>query len=370
MTAEIPIAPSPQAEMVCEALELDPAQVREFAREPLGAGSVVGFEVHTDATTATVYVDTSGIAVDAETGLAQEGVGRIWFHPADPHLPSLAATAFGTAAETLLARLGVTGVRQPEFVGYRPGRRAVLRVQTDEGAVWIKVVRPRHVDRIVTSHAQLREAGLPVPLIRAWSPSGLLVIAAADGIPATDAAWTPQGLVDAVDALRETLSHAPSARRARTAALARVEWYTERITSLDPSLSTRMTAIRTALARTPNSHETTIHGDLHYGQLFLDETATRITGLIDVDTCGTGDAAEDPAAFLSHVVASAQLALGTESEARPEELLKLAAERWGMDAAVRGRTAAQLLGHTAGALERGQSKRAMRLLASAEAWAS
>src|SRR4051794_38568946 len=109
---------SDQAHMVCEALGVDATQVHEFSREPLGPGSVVGFIVTADGAESTVYVDTSGIAVEAETGFALEGVGRIWLHPSDPHLPALAPAAFGTAAQTLLSRLAITGAQQPSFTAY------------------------------------------------------------------------------------------------------------------------------------------------------------------------------------------------------------------------------------------------------------
>ena len=61
---------SAEAALLCEALELDESQLHEFSREPLGDGTVAGFQVHDGAHTVTAYVDTSGIAVAAETGLA------------------------------------------------------------------------------------------------------------------------------------------------------------------------------------------------------------------------------------------------------------------------------------------------------------
>ena len=98
---------SAEAALLRDALEIDSAE--EFSREPLGNGTVAGFHVQDGDRTVALYVDTSGIAVEAETGLAQDGVGRIWTHPADPHLPALATAAFGSAAQTLLARLGIDG---------------------------------------------------------------------------------------------------------------------------------------------------------------------------------------------------------------------------------------------------------------------
>lgn len=365
---------SAEAALLCEALEID--SVREFSREPLGDGTVAGFHVDEDERTLAVYVDTSGIEVEAETGLAQEGVGRIWTHPADPHLPALATAAFGSAAQTLLARIGVDGVDAPEMIAYRPGRRAVLRVATGEGPLWIKIVRPRHAARIVDAHKALRDARVPVPRVRAWSPTGLLVIDQADGTPATRAEWTPAGLIDAVERVRAAIAETPTEQRTRSAALSRVDWYASRLETLDAGFGARAFALRDALALTPGSGEATVHGDLHFGQLFLNAASDEVTGLIDVDTLGTGDLAEDPAAFLSHAVAS--WALAAEGLADADEspvvrrlagLVGEACERWGRDAAVSGRVAAQLLGHTTSALESGHRERAEVLLEQAEAFA-
>ena len=363
---------SVEAALLREALEIDSAS--EFSREPLGDGTVAGFHITDADRTIAVYVDTSGIAVAAETGLAQEGVGRIWTHPADPHLPALATAAFGSAAETLLARLGIGGVNAPEMVAYRPGRRAVLKIGTAEGDLWIKVVRPRHVERIVQAHRALRDAGVAAPKVRAWSPTGLLVIEAADGTPATHAAWTARDLIDAVERMRAAIAVTPTEHRTRSAALSRVGWYADRLSSLDAGLEPRLAALGAVLAQTPNSHEITVHGDLHFGQLFLNASADDITGVIDVDTLGIGDAAEDPAAFLSHAVASWALAVesGSETSAvalRLAELVTEATERWGADRAVCGRVAAQLLGHATSAWESGHRDRASRLLGEAENWA-
>ncbi|RZI83558.1 MAG: hypothetical protein EOO67_17240, partial [Microbacterium sp.] len=110
--------------------------LRAFSREPLGTGTVTGFEIRHPAGAggpeipdgAVAYVDSSQLAVAHETGLVLEGVARVWIHPADPHLPALAPAAYGHAAEVLLGRLGIAaGTGAPQIVGYRPGRRAVLR---------------------------------------------------------------------------------------------------------------------------------------------------------------------------------------------------------------------------------------------------
>lgn len=364
-------APVPEAGLLAEALDVPPRALHLISREPLGTGSVTGFEVtETSAAPTVSYVDTSLLSVPIETGLVQEGVARVWTHPADPHLPALAAAAFGEAVGALLSRIGSEATAAPEIVSYRPGRRAVLRVAERDGTAWIKVVRPRRVQRIVDAHSALRAGGIPVPAIRAWSPDGLLVIDAARGTPATDARWDPEALVSAVSDLRERIAGVSMQRAARTSLAARVPWYVERLDELAPAEHSRVarlaTTVRVGLENAPG--ETTIHGDLHFGQLFLSGTGSDIdiSGLIDVDTAGRGDPADDAAAFLSHAVASAILT-GTDGDRdRALGLVVAAQQRWGGDERTRALTIIQLLGHALAAAMHSGAEHVAELLDAAE----
>lgn len=357
--------------MLAEALDVPRERLRLVHREPLGSGVVVGFEVPEPGGSTFAYFDSSGLAVPAETGLVAPGVGRVWTHPMDPHVPALAPAAFGDAATVLLARLGITAAGSPEIVAYRPGRRAVLRVPTTDGSAWVKVVRPRRAERIAATHATLRDAGIPVPKILGWSPAGLLVIEEAAGVPVSDADWDADELLAAVDELRQRIARVPAPRASTTDMVTRADWYRARLGERRPDLLPRVEAVLTATHADDPAPTTTIHGDLHFGQLFVDPLSPhRITALIDVDTTGTGAAAEDPAAFLAHAVAStiqrASAASESESSGRAVSLAAAAHARWGADRHVRQRAVAQLLGHTLGAAEHGDDDRAVRLLHAAE----
>ena len=378
------------ASLLADALEVPVGAVRAFSREPLGAGTVSGFLLGPAAASAqglppdsVAYLDTSLLSVAQETGLVLDGVARVWLHPADPHLPALAPAAFGDAAAVLLARLGVDATATPELVGYRPGRRAVLRVPTADGSAWVKVVRPSRIERVVTAHDALRGAGLPVPAVRGWSPEGLLVLDGAAGAPATEATWDPHRLLDTVDDLRRRLAGVPLGWPARTSLAERLPWYLSRLVQVVPDaerLHDIGGRIAQVLAAAPAS-PATIHGDLHIGQLFLVDAA--VSGLIDVDTAGRGDAGEDAAAFIGHAVASALLTErrgGEVTERRGGEvterrgdgaaqvraLAELAYQRWGDDPRTRALTAVHLLGHALGAASGGDRARAAQLLDSAE----
>ncbi|MGO2683122.1 phosphotransferase [Microbacterium sp.] len=357
--------PDDDALILASALDLAPDAVTFRSREPLGAGSVTGMQVGDDARLL-YYMDTSGLAVPAETGMVASddaGIVRIWQHPADPHLPALAPVAFQDAAHTLLSRLGFSGDTAPEMIAYRPGRRAVLRVATDAGDLWIKVVRPSRVERIVRAGTAAVAAGLPTPEVHGWSEEGLIVMAGAHGTPVTEAPWDPVGLLDLVDDLRARLTRVEWEHRAPGIA-GRRDWYAGHGDERAGRILSEAQRLIDAPAgvRTP----TVVHGDLHLGQLFLHEGY--ISGLIDIDTLAVGDPGEDAAAFLSHAIASALLTGGHASD-RVWALADLAADRWASDDGVRGRTLIHLAGHLIAATQRGDSAGGSRLENAASALA-
>ncbi len=362
-------ARDPEAELAADALGAPPGTLRLVSREPLGAGTVAGFHLP-GGTDAIAYVDTSLLPVRAETGLLMEGVARLWMHPADPHLPALAPAAYGHAVGVLLARLGFAVEGAPTLVGYRPGRRAVLRVPVSGGLVWVKVVRPSRVEGIVGLHGALRAGGLPVPAVRGWSPEGLIVLDDALGTSALTIPADAVAFLDEVDRLRAELAAVALERQARTSILARRDWYAERLRSAMPRATRDIDrVVRMVAAGDRTAPAVGIHGDLHIGQLFLGADG-RISGVIDVDTAGLGDPAEDAAAFIGHSVASAAL---TRDVGDPAPVWRLADEawaRWSGDPGVPARSAVHLLGHALAASGSGDTGRAaglVRVAASAAA---
>lgn len=343
----------PDVRMLASALDLTPNAIAFHSREPLGEGSVTGLRARIGEDELLYFLDTSALSVPAETGLATaDGAIRIWQHPADPHLPALAPVAFEHAAKTVLARLGITGDAVPEMVSYRPGRRAVLRVVSGDGPVWLKVVRPSRVEGIIRAGAAVAAAGLPVPHVHGWSDEGLIVMAGAVGTPAADVDWEPGDLLVQVDAAREVLAHADWRRRS-TGILGRLAWYGARAGEQEALLLTEAGTLIDASVK--HRAEVVVHGDLHFGQIFLSDG--RISGIIDVDTLALGDPAEDPAAFLSHAIVSALLTEAPSAD-RVWSLADVAALRWGQDTRVRALAVIHLVGHAIAARERGEHERA------------
>lgn len=349
---------SAEALLLEEALDLRAGSTTLHSREPLGDGSVVGFEV---ADGLLYYVDTSRLRVRAETGMLlgtpDAPEARVWLHPADPHLPALAPTVFDGAVAGLLQRLGITSTGLPEIIVYRAGRRAVLRVQSQEGTIWVKVVRPSRLERTVRAHTAFADAGVPGPAVLGWSPEGLIVLEEAAGTPAADVLWEPEALVDQVDALRERIGKVRTDAPARGVA-GRLDWYAARAEAL-ANTDHLVQRIRAGVEGV-ETEQVVVHGDLHFGQLFLDEKET-VSAVIDVDTAGIGPAAEDPAAFIAHASASALLANGATAD-RVWQLADAAWRRWGGGALVAELTAVHLLGHALAASDSGAEPRAESLL--------
>ena len=394
----------PEAELLRDALRetagvhVDAGELHLVSREPLGGGSITGFRTlerpqSVGAASAAdapprelvYYVDTSGTPVQHETGLAlgdpDRPDARIWLHPADPHLPALAPAAFGDAAATLLARIGLRATALPELVAYRPGRRAVLRAAHADGTAWVKIVRPSRVGRIAGIHGTLHDHGLPTPEVLAWSPDGLLVLGEAVGAPADARDAPPPGaLIDAIDALRSRLAAVPLGVPARASLGTQQHWYASRLArtldgagavqALAAYVASRARAALEAVPFAAGPVPVTVHGDLHLGQVFLGEAGT-VTGLIDLDTAGAGDPADDSAAFLAHALASVAMAQESpgdagEAAAHWAAIAAEVAARWMPSAPrVAPLTAIHLLAHALGASELGMHARAVRLIEAA-----
>lgn len=303
-------------------------------------GFVVGYRVEVAddegrAAERVVYVAT------APSGADQPGVLRmrdesgderaVWVHPNDPRLPGLAHAVIPVRAASVLAgfdggpgEVAAAGHAPPaeaslpdlEITAYRPGKRAVVRATRGGRTVYLKVVPPRRAAAVHDRHASWHAAGLPVPRPLGRTDEGIVGLEEQHGLPAADVLelLDPEWLLDDLDELRRRIAAVPSIGAARASLASRADWYVRRVTELAPGSADRIAALRDAIVlRTAASEDAapapapvTIHGDLHLGQLFVDESAPyRVVGLIDVDTAGLGDPADDDAALWAHLVATA-----------------------------------------------------------------
>ncbi|HEY5229421.1 MAG TPA: aminoglycoside phosphotransferase family protein, partial [Galbitalea sp.] len=235
----------------------------------------------------------------------------VWLYPSDPTLPALRTVTDTASTAAVLQGLGITyaptGV---DVVSYRPGRRAVVRVESDGPRLFLKVVEPGKAESISERHELFRASGLPVPRLLGWSVDGVIAMTSLPGIEAQGAVSRivdHAAFLDQLEFLCTILEAVPAVNTARPSLYNRLDWYLDRLTDRLPDDATRIAEVGAAIAvrgeegRGFEFTPVTIHGDLHLGQLFLDPaTPSEIAGMLDIDTAGVGDPADDAGAFYAH----------------------------------------------------------------------
>lgn len=290
--------------------------------EPVNEGFIVGFScgVRTREDVVervTIYVNTSPSApMDEHTVELVDASGRrltAWAYPQDPALPSLPAVSYPEAAGVVLSKFGIAAEgAKLRMEAYRPGKRAVLRVETATDRWFAKVVHPSLASSIHDLHERFRAAGVPVPRSLGFSDAGLVLLGELPGVPAIDVFERIDRSLFArgLDELTQHIASVPVSLGARESLARRVDWYAERMQETAPLFGRQTARLARSVAQhyraTPLPRPVTIHGDLHLGQIFVDEAApSTVTGILDIDTAGLGDPADDRGALYGHVVVSA-----------------------------------------------------------------
>ena len=342
--------------------------------EPTGNGFTHGYRVSMidDAgSTAghTVFVETSPPEATRPgvLTLSNPSTGEkvdVWVYPADPALPALRTAVYAEAAGVVLARLGLpVDDLRVSLAAYRPGKRAVVRVDTVATAYFLKVVRPPAAEPLQAKHTLWRESGVPVPAVLGWSEEGLVALEALDGaevISVLDRVQHPAALLDEIERVVTGIASVPSTAAARASLVRRIDWYEDRLIEQLPEHDglierTVRTITRRYRAGGAPPPSMTVHGDLHLAQLLVDPASpTAITGVLDIDTSGWGDPADDAAALYAHLMATVVHDGGSGATVRARRCSVLAdgwRRRW-FAAAEAGFTdrahaiaATQLLGH-------------------------
>lgn len=261
------------------------------------------------AATSDIPPGATVLAGEFEGDLVEVGM---WQWPHDPMLPGLAEASHPERIAGLLVDAGERVATTPRVnvLGYRPGQRAVLGVSDGRTRWFVKVVSPATVAGIRMRHDLLRGA-VPVPPQLTSRPDGVLVFAEAPGtllreaISRGDAAPAPCALRALLDELPDELMLLPSRRGHldRVAQSVRVlELCTRGQPGCDEKWIFALRALADELRSLPSdsgASETPVHGDFHDGQVMVD--GGRVTAVLDVDTAGRGDRADERATLLGHL---------------------------------------------------------------------
>lgn len=326
-----------------------------------------------------------GAAVLEGTSGGQTVQVGLWRWPLDPGLPGLAWAASAAAAGVRLGELGLpaTGLRL-QLRSYRPGRRAVVEARSTEaqgpaGGLFLKVVRPSVVDRLVARHEVLAGA-VPAPPVLAATPDGVVVLPGLAGTPMRALLSGNGGAPPDADELDRVLDALPAAvagltprgRRTPGDGLARAGDHAAVLGMVAPELRSRLNAL-TAILTTADrgDHELVpVHGDFYESQLLVDRGA--VVGLLDVDTAGCGHRVDDWANLLAHLAVLEQVLPRPGTTARyRRQIAEAALRRWPAEQ-LRPRISALLLGLATGPFrvqQAGWPELTSARLALAEEWA-
>lgn len=371
-----------------------------------------------EPTSERIKLDTSAVLEFSNAGDAGQGIKTLaWLYPNDPVLQALPHCVTIAGAEQILRTLDVASsvllgksVAELELVGYRPGKRAVLRAVlgeagTDEDSntdvtastdvtagtdadtaaathtstaaatnVYLKVVPPATAEPLWTIHTQLRSAGLPVPEVLAWSPAGLLVMRELDGQPLSERNLDTATIGGAIAHAQQLVARVPEhllvgAKPPVTTASAQ---YAKSIAAQIPALGGKAQVLSEQVCAqlkrvahsgpTKDQPEVPIHGDLHSEQIFVDASG-QVTGILDLERLTQGVPEDDLAVFAAHEYVRLNIfELNAEQTHAAKTRLHAALGLARSSEALFPRVAAMLIAHAAGFAVAGDEHSSHKLL--------
>lgn len=255
----------------------------------------------------------------------------VWIYPKDPDLPGLVRAAYPETMADLLRRGGVISQNATgddldlEMIGYRPRRRAVLRVHSHdpEAVFYVKVLRERTFHAVRQRHQLLADAGVPAPEVAFTTNDCLLVLRELPGRPLAQAVFDPEPpctaeqLVEVLDTMPAAVADLPRRPPWSDAVAHYGAMVTQAVPSLDPKIDWLVEQIHGGLTGIPPGDEPT-HGDFHEGQVHV--AGGRVCGILDIDTVGPGRRADDLACLIAHL--STIQRMKPEHEVRVHALLR------------------------------------------------
>ncbi|MDP3984005.1 MAG: aminoglycoside phosphotransferase family protein [Acidimicrobiia bacterium] len=265
----------------------------------------------------TTFVATAGIRVPEEVPIfAADGIEvAFWEFPNDPFLPGLASATDPSRVSRLLERLGA----RPQAVqlrtrAYRATRRAVVEASGRSQQIFLKIVRPEAAAALQAAHSLLA-AHVPVPHSFGWSEElGIVALQAMLGRTLSKALTARTRRLPGAASLVSLLDRFPEPTVETRNVPGPHEVAPEHarlLRAVAPELTSRIDAIVERLGAVTPEERSAVHGDFHSSQILID--GANVVGLVDVDTAGAGERANDLANVLGHLST-----LGLTSPARQD----------------------------------------------------
>lgn len=274
----------------------------------------------------------------------------IWRLPHDPVLPGLAVALDSARVRAVLDQIAApAGPVTTRLRAYRPGRRAVVELNAGGTRLFAKLVASTSVAALQERH-QLFAGAVNAPRGLGWSePHGLILLEALQGTTLRTALGTAEAALPSpteVLAVLEGLPAAPDGRRAPQP-LRDAARHARLLRRLVPEAAHRIRALVESYAEDQSGGPLVpVHGDLYEDQVMV--SGGRVSGILDIDTAGMGERADDLATFIGH--------LATWEAASPEPIrvreyarqLLAIADRLHDPASLRRRISAVVLGLATG----------------------
>lgn len=310
--------------------------ISAFQVEPRGSSFVVGFTVGlASGDEVFIYVepDTHGTKQPGTAlGVANEQPLVVWKFPSDPKLDSLASVVNTEPLGVLFSRLNLGWVPSAaELLAYRPGRRAMVRCSDGLSTAFVKAMRPQMAERVVTASKRVRDAGIPSPDVIGWSPAGIAIYDTAEGVELTRGREFGVSGKTAINAAFEALAMVEKVTTdvpSRTPILDNFAWYLAKAQQAHPTEKDALTKLgdkirATTFTTVDPENATTIHGDLHLGQIFVaNDSPHSVSGIIDLGDMGKGIVGDDIASLWSNCLASNHMSTGDDANSFWLECIK------------------------------------------------
>lgn len=326
-----------------------------------------------DAKGATLTVCAhSGKRLPENTSIVSDGDSNIavWRFPHDPALPGLVYTSSAKLLAPVMAQVGIKEpIRTIAVRSYRPRRRAVVEVSTAQHRLFLKVVKPSRVSDLQSVH-KVAAGFLRVPRSLGWLPD--LGIAILEALPGTSLRHRlDSGLhsLPSSQSLTNILDQIPDMPATAPGLVERLNAHRRFLDVIVPAESSRIARIVDEVSTSPAEPIVPAHNDFHAAQVMVSGGA--ITGLVDIDTLGSGHRADDYAMFLGHLYTSALVSKRGEELAAYGAQLLSGFERQISRTSLRLRTAAAVVGFATAPFRSQQADwptAISKRLASAEAW--